>query len=404
MSPDQQYLEFSGLNIQVPEDFLGMCFMRYPVAGTSPIGKIKMGSHRLSQQSDSQWAEIETSAGVYDSDKLAALDSIVTFDRQNGISVIMGLYRTPRFYADDTTPSPAYTDYDTKGPWGHLGECAHPTSLAAVADFVDMIISRYNLPGGAWYDQHGATLGKGIQYWETWNEPGLLDAASNGNTTGEGEKGAGFYWGSKNQLVDLCAAQYDTITALDPSVLVLSPGWSGGNKVSWLGTAGATYPTIQGEDTCDAWCYHGYNIVPPFNRYGTWYHSMLDHNDDTVPEIRAALDAAGYSHLDMYGTECGLDAGALEPTMAAWYDESDEFRFNWIARWLLVHAATGLKMVHPWHWLSNCCSADWQNDTNGAQAGYNWIADNIVGKTITRVRYHTSGHVSVVVDGVELTV
>lgn len=372
-----------------------MCFIRYPVAGTDPRGKINWGSHRLSQQYDSQWAAIETSAGVYDSAALAALDSIITLDREQGATVIMGAYRTPRFYADNTTPRPNYTDYVTKGPWGHYGECAHPTNLTALANFTAMLIQRYNLPGGAWYDAHGATLGKGIQYWETWNEPGLQATAANGNITGDGGSGSGFYWGNQNQLVDLQATQYNAVKALDPSVVVLSPGWTGGSKVAWLDMAGGVYTAITGADVCDAWCYHGYNLVPPFNQYGTWQNNMLRHNSDTVPEIRAGLDAAGYSNMHIYATECGLDAGSLEATMRAWYNESDDFRYNWIMRWFLTYAANGVKQVHPWHWESDCCSADWREDVNGAQKAYNDFAALVVGKTIQRVQYHTDGHVAV---------
>lgn len=381
-----------------------MCFMRYPVSGTNPIGLIQMKNHRLSQQYESQWAAIETSAGVYDSDALAALDSIITFDRQNGISVIMGLYRTPRFYADNVTANPTYTDYITKGPWGNYGEGAHPTDLQAVANFITMLINRYNLPGGAWFDQYGATLGKGIQYWEPWNEPPLNTTSTNTNTTGDGAKATSFYWGNKNQLVDLCAVQYETIKALDPSVLMSSPGWTGANKESYLTTAGSEYNTTYGGDVCDAWCSHPYNHTPVFNPYGAWYADLVYRATTGFVAEKAALEALGFGDLPLWITEWGVEGAGASDTLTSFYAEDAGFRKLWMQRTFLTMAANGVQMVHPWNWETTCCSGDWQEDTEGVQAAYNWFATNVVGKTITQVRYYTDGRVGVTVDGQEITV
>lgn len=388
----------------VPDDFLGMCFMRYPVAGANPIGLVKMKNHRLSQQYDSQWAAIETSAGVYDAAALAALDSIITFDRQNDISVIMGLYRTPRFYADNTTPNPSYTDYITKGPWEHYGECAHPTSLGAVADFVDMIISRYNLTGGAWYDQHGATLGKGIQYWEPWNEPPVNASSTNTNTSGDGAKATSFYWGNKNQLVDLCAVQHETVKALDPSVVVMTPGFSTSPAtiLTYLNTTGSEYAETTGADIADQVVWHPYQHGPKRMYFGTWLQDIVD-GSYGIRTLRNTLAIGGYDFPLMI-SEWGVDGSGGGAMMDAWAAEDASFRFTWIARTLATMAAYGVQSIHPWHWLSDCCFGDLINDTDGVQAAYNWVADNLVGKTITAVRHYADGKVGLTVNGQELTV
>ena len=137
--------------VTVPSDFLGLNLITYPISGNNPVGKIKWGQVRLTLAQQARWATIETSAGVYSASALATLDQIVTFHRQSGATVMLGLYATPVFYAQ-TFNNPTVADNLVRGPWFLLGECSHPTSMSAVTSFVSMMVSRYNLPGGAWFD------------------------------------------------------------------------------------------------------------------------------------------------------------------------------------------------------------------------------------------------------------
>ena len=117
----------------------------------------------------------------YDATAVSHMDSIVTFQRQNGAVLIFSNYGTPVQYAS-TTNNRTYPDNVTKGPWGNYGEGSYPTSLAPIQRYVGFLIHRYNL-GGAW-QQANPLLGKGIYAWEPWNEPSYnADGTSAGNLT-----------------------------------------------------------------------------------------------------------------------------------------------------------------------------------------------------------------------------
>lgn len=387
--------------VTVPSDFLGMCWMRYPYIGTdyNPDGIIRWGSCRVSQIYEMHWNRIETpSAGVYDATALSALDQIVTFQRQNGVSVMMGLYGTPVFYAQSSpTGASTYADNVTYGVWGLLGAGSYPTSLAAVTAFVNMLVTRYNLPGGTWYDANGATLGKGIQLWEEWNEPAIWPTGTqtNGNSTGSGGTGQGFAWMDKEQLVDLCYTQYAAIKALDPSIIVLSPGLDSGDSVTRAGRFFPAVGTVTGKtgaQSCDAFAWHPYSrLGHNYPTYGAWTDGDIVQNADAgITAIRAMLTSYGVPNMPIYISEWGMDELQTSPTGALWYAESALYRRAFMECFLLTCAAFGVKQVHPWHWqqpsTTNGNSGAWPVDTNGVTAAYNAIADNVVGKTIVGLK------------------
>ena len=393
---------------------------------------------------ETRWSAIETSAGVYN---FATLDSIITFQRQNGATVMFGLYGTPVFYAS-ATAHPTYGDNVTKGPWGLLAECANPTSLTALNNFVTAVINRYNKAGGAWYDANNATLGKGIQEWETWNEPRLtatgngsipvnatalvlgteyridstgtttwtsFGAANNttgtvftanrngtvGDGTGVAQKvsGTGFWWGTSAQLIDMCVTQYDTIKALDSSVLVTSPGFSQAQELLPYLQATNTGATKTGAQSCDVGNFHEYSLNPPtvyFNT-GQWMIDIVAHQIQGLRPLKNSLATAGFSSLPLHITEWGIDPTSSGVDMSAWYAETPEFRYKWVMRCFMSIAAHGIKSVHPWHWGETGAtgnSGNWQDDVDGVQKAYNDIATLLVGKTINSATYNTLGVVT----------
>jgi len=375
-----------------------MNYIEYPVVGVSPVGLIRWKNLRVSQLPEAKWSTIETAAGVYNASALANFDSIVTFQRQNGASIYFGLYSTPTFYAS-AVANPTYGDSVTKGPWNNLGEGANPTSLPAVANFVTMIINRYNKPGGAWYDANGATLGKGIQYWETWNEPGM-DLLGNANVTGaNGPCGAGrFFWGTPAQMIDVAQTQYAAIKATDSSIVVTTPGFSGFSTTvanAFLTTVGAS-TSKTGVQSCDAFAWHPYFMTPPGVSYGAWTTGDIIFGTWGVRVVKDWLASNGYS-LPLWISEWGVDAGSATTTEIAWYAEAPSFRYTWIARFLMSCAAMGVKTVCPFHWKENGVvghSGNWQQDTLGVQKAYNDVSANVVGKTITSSSYIPNGAVT----------
>jgi hypothetical protein len=372
------------LPVTVPQDFLGMCYMQYPVSGTSPVGLIPWKSVRLCQQVEARWNTIETSAGVYSAAALTALDSIITFQRTNNASVYFGLYATPTFYAQ-TAAHPAVGDNTVNGPWGAgLGECSYPTSLTAVTNFVNMLINRYNKAGGAWYDANFATLGKGIQYWETWNEPDYPNANNAG----------GFWWGTAAQMVDLAQTQYAAIKALDPTIIVSTPGFNNHNLgKTFLTTTGSLGKT--GLESCDVYAWHPYRMNPPLVGFNSLTEDIIS-GSLGINAIKEWMVSQGIS-LPLWISEWGFDWDSSSITASMWYAKSATFRYTWIARMFMILAAHGIKNVHPWNWNSTSAtgnSGNWQQDTNGVQLAYNDFAEKVSGKTIISCTYALPGKVT----------
>ncbi len=365
----------------VPQSFLGMTFIDFPLSNISPVGLIPWYTVRLSQQRSSRWSHIETAAGVYSASALAELDSQITFQRQNGVNVYFGLYSTPRFYADNTVLRPTVTNFNAMNPWGDLGGSAHPTSLAAVTNFVTMIVNRYNRPGGAWYDANFATLGKGIQFWETWNEPNYSNL---NNAPSIGGQGTGFYWGTASQLVDLCKTQWDAIKSLDPSIVVTTPGFSGqGTGYTFLTTTGSLGAT--GLSISEAFVWHPYAKNPPIVKYGQWNDDII-FGVNGINELRTWMAANSVS-LPLWISEWGLWDGIVgqTPTITAWYAETPEFRYKWYMRFMMTLAAYGVQVFCPWHWQQTGAignSGNWQQDVNGVAKAYNDFNALVLGKTI----------------------
>lgn len=385
--------------VTVPNDFMGMCFIRYPLFGANPIGVLNYGSARMSQTYGTRWADHETAPGVYD---FSQLDQLITFQRTHGKSVYFGLYGTPRFYADNTTPNPEITDYNTLGAWGVLyGEGAMPTSLSALAAYVTAIIQRYNLPGGAWYDVHGSTMGKGIQAWETWNEPNFYQpgyGAGNGGTVAQ-PRTTRFGWQTGPQLTDLHVTQYDTIKSLDPTVLVSTPGFTG-TVPNWIVSALNQVGPVTGKtmlNTCDALGWHPYLHTPiGWRLVNGRFTDPFDTGSSGVNRMRAALASTSRPNLPLWVNEWGVDDGTTSTEITQWNAAPPEYRRKWIARCFASLAALGVARFDPWHWEMTgavTTAGNFQSDINGAQAGYNLAAEHLPGRTITSAEYLWRGEV-----------
>ena len=361
----------------------------------SPVGKINWKSTRLGHIDPTWWSAIETSEGVYDEDALNQLDEIVTFNKQNGASIIMGLYGTPLFYCSSLN-NPTVPDTQVVGPKGQYGEGANPTSLTAVENFVSMMIGRYNLPGGTWYDEYGATLGKGIKTWECWNEP-KMDTLGN-NATGQDEEVNRFWWGTKAQLVALCAAQYNTIKALDPTVEVSSPGFTADIIRSGLLN---TFFSLGGDETCDSVSIHPYSSNAPFFVFGDWPKPWIGDiaaGTDSVAATTSWLERNGYPHSVWVG-EWGFDATPRSSSLVAFDTLPYDVKYKAIARLIMCASAQGATSFHPWVWSNNAnnnsCAGNYYSD-EAVQDAYNDCVEKLSGKTIVEGKYKTDGTVILV--------
>jgi len=378
------------LPITVPADFMGMNLMQPGYSGNALSLVSKVGVNRLNQSRVSMWAAIETAAGVYNPTILSSLGAIITAIKAKGGKIALGLYATPTFYAG-TTPHPTYTDAQTLGPWGYLGECSNPTSTTAVVNFVTYMINYFNKPGGAWYEANGGK--KGIDYWETWNEPENY-TDSNQNSTGVGAKGKQFWWGSSTQLVDLCKLQYDLIKSLDSSIVIWSPGFAStnANAQTFLACQGTTYSSTTGADTFDQFSFHTYSAAPPGETTGVGNGDILTNLTGLYEQV-TALRTQGYNFPLTIG-EIGFDPDALNS--AAWYAKSAADRYTYWCRVAMVCAAWGIKSILPWHWTSGNTTGtagNWGGDVDGCTKAYNDIQTKLCGKTIVSYSYENNSPV-----------
>jgi hypothetical protein len=382
---------------------MGMCWIQYPDEPTNPIGIIDYGFARFSQQYGTRWSDIETAAGIYDSAALAELDSKITFQRENGKHVCFGVYGTPRFYADNTTNKPTVTDFNARGPWNGLGECAYPTSLTALENYTTMIVNRYNRPGGAWYDANFATLGKGIQSWEPWNEPSFPNA---NNSPAIGQKGNGFFWGTGVQMVDMCATQYDVIQARDNTIIFSSPGFSGtGSGKTFLTTMGSTART--GFQVSQRFSWHPYGRTPLNMTYKRYNGDVL-YGGNGILDIQQYMYANNVK-LPLWITEWGLESGDTNPDIQAWYAEPPAFRYQWIGRTVFAMMLGGVDVWCPWHWditsMVSGAAGSYRDDIDGVQAIFNYLAEEVAGRTFVDGGYRSTGEVyGVRSDGATITI
>lgn len=390
-----------------------MCYIEYPNTATlgtgtntNPVGLINWGSMRMCQMLYSRWSTIEPNAdGNY---VWANLDSIITFQRQNGKSVYFGVYGIPLGYANNSDVNPAYTDAVTKEPWGVLGGAGYPAvagknsssrdGMTALTAYVTAVMTRYNSPSGTWVLAN-PTLGKGIQYWEPWNEPGQPNWTGGNAATSSGQRVSSFCWMTVAQHVDFTYAQRVSVKAIDNSVVFTSPGFGGltpsTNIGPFLAASGIINSAVTGAQCIDALVWHPYSHNPPYVVFEAINNDILM-GTSGIQTMKGWMLSKGYN-FPLWIGEWGVDAGAATQTEIHWYAAPASFRYTWIARFLMTCAAEGVQCVHPWNWqetgTSSGNSGDWQLDVDGVQKAYNDFATKVSGKTIISGTYGVPGPV-----------
>ena len=278
----------------------------------------------------SQWRQLNTSAGVHDATAVARIDTWLNQCEADGIEVIWTVFGTPSWIARTT---PNHTDQ-----YGSLYGANVPTDLSSsgcpsVEAHVTWLLNRYNTGGR-----------KRIHYIEAWNEPLYSTAAST-------------YWtGTYQEMAQMTKAVYQAAKAVDPSVIVTSPGFAG--------MAGGLFPMVRntldapvGDGTlCKEWCdaiaFHPYSL-------GVARYPLHASHELKQFFIDCELSAP---NLPIYNTEVGfLQDWAI----------SQEDRARIIKQHALTLAANGVKMVQ------------WYSADSGVGTGSNipasYVADNIIG-------------------------
>ncbi len=337
-------------SVQVSSDFM---WMNRSSDNTLPIGTYRAHDEYV------QWRDIETSAGVY---SWTALDALITTHRTLGRSISYVIYGTPTFYA--SVADQGHNDY--YGNPGAAGFPALDTNLNAFKAFITALITRYNSAGGAWRVAN-PTLGKGIKFIETWNEPDFTETYT------------GYWWGTVAQMVDVCTAGNSAAKAVDSSLITLAPSFDSDSRFEqWIAGTGTLFST-SAPATCDAWNTHIYAV----SSYGYNYAFIYK---DPVFGTQGAFGinkiASKYSQpKPVYITEIGFNTDPTNKAFLSLLAESDaSIRYKLLARIFLAAAAYGVRGVGMYN-ASNLCG-NLTTDVNGVRKAFIDVATFLAGKTI----------------------
>jgi len=326
--------------IEIGEDFLGMHLHRYPIYTTlkpgfndSQLPKFQFASIRSHDADFGFWRNINTAKGVFDWSKLDAAASL-------GRPILWTMYGTPQWAA-------SATDQGFFGPYGKRGESGVPVDMADVAAFTTSLVARYNTGGK-----------RKIKWIELGNEPNF-----NQNRNG-------FWWGSASDLVRMGKVVRDAAKAVDPDILILSPGFVDvAPAIAWL----AAVDPVSGKK--------GSEIIDLFS-----FHPYTSNYDAPANELRSAIP--WFSVLKPLLLNAGIpDIGIVASEWA--FNSIPENRFlvspqwarkQWLKRNIAIHACLGIKATFLYSYNSNLIG-NLENDKEGVIAAIN-ESMALCGKTI----------------------
>ena len=298
--------------VLVPADFVGMHAHRWPSGSPlSPPPTYPFGAARSHDYDGAHWYEIHTAPGVFD---WSVLDAWVSVNQAAGRTLMYTVYGTPAWAASST----AVVD-----PYGHPGGSCAPASLQTLGDFIAALVARYNGVGKSQ-----------IRYIEVWNEPTFVAPQTP------------FWSGSASQLVAMGRQIWQSAKALDASVKILTPGFSG-NLAGNLNLAApnlndaAGSPVYQyltasdghggaGSSWCDGVDFHCYNALA-----GGANEGFLSE----IQRMQAMLSLMGV-HLPILDTEFGFLPGD------AFFQSSSQAQASVLRRFAAIQASQGVQGMY----------------------------------------------------------
>lgn len=320
----------------VPREYFGMHTNRldtpWPAVGDA-IGMVRIwdaGGNLDGSGVGAQWVDINPVEGSYD---WSGLDARVDAALARGAGVIYTLGgRTPQWAsARPNEPTPY-------GP----GQAAEPRTARIWRDWVRAITTRYQ--------------GK-IKYWEVWNEPDLDS----------------FYTGTPDKLVSLGQLVYQVAKSVDPTNVVLAPGFSGFPGTGYLDY----YLSRGGGKFADVIAYHAYIGAP--EESSTW----------RTATIRAVMQRHGQGSKPLWNSEQGW---VESPNPVPFPPERSK---GYIARSHLLNWAAGMRSFSYYTWDNDYnqivfTAADRSTLTPGGKA-YREIALWMTGAVMESVTIDNAG-------------
>jgi hypothetical protein len=301
----------------VPEAFFGMTLNHLP---STPWPSIPLASLRT-WDTAVNWADIQPTP---DNFVWSHLDAMINRAQKHGVDLLFTLGRTPRW----ASASP-----DAKSPYGP-GQCAPPANIQSWEEFLRAVLM--HAPGK-------------IRFWETWNEPQSPDSV--------------FYCGDVSTMVELQQRTYETIKAIDPSAMVLTPSAVGGYGPSWM----SRFLAGGGGKFADIMAFHGY-LAPSANA-----ESIID----TITDFKAVFEENGQKAKPVWDTEAswGQYPALSNPDQQAAF----------LAKFYILHWSAGIDRFYWYAYDNEEWGTLWDAKNGLHQAGiaYREVRRWLEGATMT---------------------
>lgn len=321
----------------VPKDFFGLIIHRSHTAGRWPA--MPFGSLRL-WDSYLKWMDIQPAPNTW---RFENFDHQVELARQNGVDMIHTLGQTPAWASVAEQERHAY------GP----GSGGMPKNIDDWQVYVEKVVSRYK----------GKIFG-----YEIWNEPKFSEGGKC--------KGAIFFCGTPEDLVQLTSVAHKTIKQIDPGAVIASPGFTDGlhgvkRLDQYLAAGGAKY--------VEAISFHFYELHPE----KAW---------DTYLALRAVMAKHHLSHLPIWNTEVGYLIQNQENSLEKEHPQgpfsvvfSPEAAAGRLARVMLISASAGAARVYWYAWDNKRMGLIGTQDglPNSAASGYRVVRRWLLGSSVS---------------------
>ncbi|MFN3717089.1 MAG: GH39 family glycosyl hydrolase [Thiobacillus sp.] len=289
----------------VPANYFGMHLHRTVVPQPwmadgdrlTPWPDVKFGSWRL-WDAYVAWPNLEPEKGHW---KFATLDKYVAMASLAKVDVLLPLGLSPPWASVRPGEASSYKP----------GNAAEPRDLEDWRNYVRTVATRY----------------KGrVRAYEIWNEPNLK----------------GFYSGSPETMVQMARIAYETLKAIDPEIIVVSPSATGdGRNPEWLDN----YLAKGGGQYADVIGYHFY--VPKDSP-----EAMLP----VIKKVQQIMQKQGVADKPLWNTETGWWIANKTTTRrigaagADWRNLDDGQAAAYVARALILSWSAGVSRIYWYAW------------------------------------------------------
>lgn len=264
----------------------------------TPWPQAPFGSWRL-WDTHVQWTYLQPNKGAWN---FVKLDGLVALAQTHKVSLLLPLGLSPRW---------ASARPDEPSPYGE-GRAAEPTSMEDWRVYVRTVAQRYK--------------GK-IDAYEIWNEPNSKD----------------FFSGNSAKLVQLTCEAYRTLKAVDPSIIVVGPAYTGEQNVGKL----EDFLSGGGGKCIDVVAYHLYVALSPPEAI-----------PPLVKRIKQTMKRQGVEKLPLWNTETGwfiqnTDGTPERKVPHYWLRVRGEQSAAFVARSYLLGSAYGVDRFYWYAWDNN---------------------------------------------------